>query len=436
MTEINRPLKVFLYHAPADKIAGRDLYLRLIQEGVDARVVKEKLLPGQDWKHELHNAFREADVVIIGISGRFNREEFRHRQVRLALDAVVDELQEEGFIIPVRLEECLLPQTLQKWQCVDLFKKVGYERLLYALHLQAEKIGAAIESKDGSLPQVDDHEEPIADEKTGRTIQGEPRIVEGAGILIDGTVVKQYAPGRATLLALLGFGLIAMMMLFGPAWIEESAPATSTPTLKPTRTSAPPRGVTPDLSFQLRPMPTLVGQGEVSHIVFLVDTSGSMQGQTIRMAKSALSRFMARLEGDLLISIIEFDTNVELRAASSPDRPAAIEAIQSTAVEASHDGSCVWNAFYAGMQQAMLTPAGQDNGSLIILLTDVAPGDNVGWNCSIRLMDDFLKLTGNLLVPMFSMRKIQPRLEPIRPAPALMAPSIWRATSRNGWRTG
>jgi hypothetical protein len=61
MTEPKRPLKVFLYHAPADRMAARDLYLRLIGDGVDAWLVKEILLPGQDWKEEIQNSVQEAD---------------------------------------------------------------------------------------------------------------------------------------------------------------------------------------------------------------------------------------------------------------------------------------------------------------------------------------------------------------------------------------
>src|SRR5688572_32583325 len=105
MPEIKRPLRVFLFHASVDRGAARDLYLRLLHDGVDAWLVKEKLLPGQDWKQEIDNAFREADVVIICISRWSNRPEFRQKEARLALDTAVEQLQDETPIIPLRLEE-------------------------------------------------------------------------------------------------------------------------------------------------------------------------------------------------------------------------------------------------------------------------------------------------------------------------------------------
>lgn len=56
MPEPKHPLKVFLCHAHADRDAVRVLYNRLTNDGVDARLDKEKpcversrnILPGQD----------------------------------------------------------------------------------------------------------------------------------------------------------------------------------------------------------------------------------------------------------------------------------------------------------------------------------------------------------------------------------------------------
>jgi hypothetical protein len=51
-----RPLKVFLCHAHADRDPVRGLYARLTQDGVDAWLDKAKLLPGQDWGLEIRKA--------------------------------------------------------------------------------------------------------------------------------------------------------------------------------------------------------------------------------------------------------------------------------------------------------------------------------------------------------------------------------------------
>ena len=85
-----RPLKVFLCHAHADRDAVRALYTRLTNDGVDAWLDKETLLPGQDWELEIKKAVREADVVVVCLSKQFNQAGFRQKEVRLALDTAME----------------------------------------------------------------------------------------------------------------------------------------------------------------------------------------------------------------------------------------------------------------------------------------------------------------------------------------------------------
>src|SRR4030095_9727904 len=114
--------------------------------------------------------------------------------------------------------------------------------LRYALQAEADDIGATIQAKESSLPQitppVEEHEQPISAEKPVAAMQGILQIIEGAGVLIEGTAVKQHRPGRAMILTLLGFAAILTMALFGPTWIENSQPLTATPERRTTPISA------------------------------------------------------------------------------------------------------------------------------------------------------------------------------------------------------
>ena len=142
MPETKRPLKVFLCHAHSDAAAVRALYNRLVKDGVDAWLDKEKLLPGQDWEMEIRKAVSESDVVVVCHSKQFNQAGFRQKEVRLALDTAMEQPEGEIFIIPARLEECNVLQSLHRWQWVDLFEDDGYVRLMGALRLRAEKLDA------------------------------------------------------------------------------------------------------------------------------------------------------------------------------------------------------------------------------------------------------------------------------------------------------
>jgi len=68
MTDAKRPLKVFLCHAHADRDPVRGLYTRLTNDGVDAWLDKEKLLPGQDWELEIRKTVNGLDVEVAFLS--------------------------------------------------------------------------------------------------------------------------------------------------------------------------------------------------------------------------------------------------------------------------------------------------------------------------------------------------------------------------------
>jgi diadenosine tetraphosphatase ApaH/serine/threonine PP2A family protein phosphatase len=113
--ELPRKLRVFLCHASGDKPTVRGLYHRLRADGFDPWFDEESLLPGQDWQLEIPKAVRSSDAVIICLSSRaITKAGYVQKEIRYALD-VADE-QPEGaiFLIPLRLEECEVPERLRR----------------------------------------------------------------------------------------------------------------------------------------------------------------------------------------------------------------------------------------------------------------------------------------------------------------------------------
>lgn len=141
-----RPLKVFLCHASGDKPQVRALYRRLIAEGVDAWLDQEKLLPGQDWRVEIPRAVREADVVVVCLSNKsITKEGYVQKEIKFALDSADEKPEGTIFLIPARLEECIVPEQVGRWQWVDLYEENGFIKLLRSLKLRADKVGAVIQ---------------------------------------------------------------------------------------------------------------------------------------------------------------------------------------------------------------------------------------------------------------------------------------------------
>jgi len=384
MPEIKRPLKVFLYHALGDRDAVRDLYLRLIKDGVDAWLVKERLLPGQDWRHEIHKAVREADVVVVCLSERFKQAEFRQKEVRVAFDTAIEQLEGESFIIPACLEECDQLENPEERQWVDLFEEAGYEMLMHALQVRADRIGATIQRKEGSLPQITTpsvkHEHPMPEDNPVEAVQGILEVlIEGPAILIEGPTVKlqestpQRKLGRAMIVILIGLVGIIVAAVRGSPQLERSYQLSLTIWEE-----------TPIPEFSTGFLPEPVPKAAHSNIVFVIDTSSSMRGQKISIVKYAISDFVSHLSDRYLVSVIKFDTNVELQIGLTRNHTDAGKAIKSIIIDVADNGSCIHDALYAAIQETSLTPIAKDTRNIIILLTDINRDEySLEGNCDI-----------------------------------------------------
>ncbi len=134
MSKSKRSIWVFLCHAHSDRDAVHKLHQRLRKQGIEAWLDAENLQPGQDWQSEISEAILNSDAVVVCLSRRFNKKRgFRHEELKIALRKANSLPAGQVFIIPVRLEDCDMPESLQHLHRVDLFKAGGYKKLVRAL---------------------------------------------------------------------------------------------------------------------------------------------------------------------------------------------------------------------------------------------------------------------------------------------------------------
>jgi ABC-type polysaccharide/polyol phosphate transport system ATPase subunit len=131
-----RKLKVFLCHSSGDKSEVKILYNKLLSIGLDPWLDVEKILPGQDWELEIAIAVRSSDVVLVCLSNNsINKKGYVQKEIKYALDTADEQPEGTIFIIPIKLEECNVPERLKRWQWVEYFKENGYESLVKSLHI-------------------------------------------------------------------------------------------------------------------------------------------------------------------------------------------------------------------------------------------------------------------------------------------------------------
>jgi formylglycine-generating enzyme required for sulfatase activity len=263
----NRPLRVFLCHASGDKPKVRELYRRLLAEGLDVWLDEAKLLPGQNWRVEIPKAVKNSDAVIVCLSkASVSKEGYVQKELKFALDIADEKPDGTIFIIPLRLDECEVPARLGDLQWVNLFGKGGHKKLLEALHLRAGSLDQVSQIK--AQREVADFEPedelepskpnpPVVKPPEGKHLPREwnPTIVAAligaaamivAAILGFEPVVKVFEKtptltATSTLAAILRL-TPAPTFMFPPSATDEPVPTPTvefTPTVTPRPTSPP-----------------------------------------------------------------------------------------------------------------------------------------------------------------------------------------------------
>ena len=142
MSTQHRAPKVFLSYAREDQASVETIYDRLAAAGIRAWMDARDILPGEDWEKSIWRAVRDSDFVVICLSRRSTgKRGFLQREVKRALELWEEKLEEDIYLIPARLEECIPPSSLRKFQWVDLFRDKGFDLLLEAITTRAGRIG-------------------------------------------------------------------------------------------------------------------------------------------------------------------------------------------------------------------------------------------------------------------------------------------------------
>ncbi|ROI05359.1 SUMF1/EgtB/PvdO family nonheme iron enzyme [Microcystis aeruginosa FACHB-524] len=134
-------IQIFLAHASEDKPAVLALYDRLKQAGYKPWLDEEDLIPGQIWRDEIPKAIKASQIFLACLSGKSAKQGYIQRELRIALDTLGQMLPGTIFFIPMRLEECEIPDlrmsevglNLRDIHRLDYWKENGFEQLERAI---------------------------------------------------------------------------------------------------------------------------------------------------------------------------------------------------------------------------------------------------------------------------------------------------------------
>jgi formylglycine-generating enzyme required for sulfatase activity len=133
--------RIFLCHASEDKAQVREVYHRLRSiDGFEPWLDEEDLLPGQEWAREIPRALRVSDFILIFLSrNSLAKRGYVQREMKLALDAWQELPEGTIHTIPVRINDCEVPEDFQRYHWVNLFDSNGFDRIVRAIHAELAK---------------------------------------------------------------------------------------------------------------------------------------------------------------------------------------------------------------------------------------------------------------------------------------------------------
>lgn len=136
------PTKVFLSYAREDESQANMLYHKLCDAGLNPWMDKHDILPGERWRTCINKAIQECDFFLACISNRAAlKRGYLQREFKEALDLWQEKLESDIYLIPVRFDDCDVPENLREFQWVNLFEENGLERLIQAVKTGLKRRG-------------------------------------------------------------------------------------------------------------------------------------------------------------------------------------------------------------------------------------------------------------------------------------------------------
>ena len=135
--------RVFIAYAKEDSDVVERLYSTLDAYGLQPWMDTRRLLPGQNWPRAIESAIENSDFFVACFSqASVDKKGGFQAEIRYALDCARHMPLDEMFIVPIRLNECRVPRSIQREiQYIDLFPNwsAGIRRLTATIQAESDR---------------------------------------------------------------------------------------------------------------------------------------------------------------------------------------------------------------------------------------------------------------------------------------------------------
>ena len=135
---------IFISYAHPDRDRVIPFLDQLESDGFNAWIDCRRIKPGQNWPFEIKRAFEKAAFVLAFISqNSFERRGFVQRELKLALDKLMERLDDDIYIIPIILDDNVeIPASLKNIQAIRASEPSCHKQITESIQHQLERLGA------------------------------------------------------------------------------------------------------------------------------------------------------------------------------------------------------------------------------------------------------------------------------------------------------
>lgn len=144
--------QVFISHAKEDQKVAEELHDYLTRNGYSPWLDKKDLKVGQNWDYEINKALKESTFVVLLLSSTsVQKRGYVQKEFNLAVEYSKNMLIDDIYIIPILLDDCKIPDHLNRFQWIGIGNENSMVAILESLDLQRKKYLESLSSEQRGI---------------------------------------------------------------------------------------------------------------------------------------------------------------------------------------------------------------------------------------------------------------------------------------------
>lgn len=139
LNRIKQNLQIFISYGSEHRSTVKKIYDELKDKEMGVWMDDKSLIPGNRWENEIRKTITNFQIALVFLSSTsLNRDGYLKKEIDIISQKSSDD--EKFLIIPIKLDDCMIPKQLSQWHCLNFDETIGMKALLAALEKHAEQL--------------------------------------------------------------------------------------------------------------------------------------------------------------------------------------------------------------------------------------------------------------------------------------------------------